>query len=140
MLHPLERRRIATEATVAKYFGKPFAWGTHDCARMAAWHLRQFGVALGTDKAGTWRSAVGARRALTRLGAASLAELADANFERIPPAAALIGDIMIVPAEDAFGALWVSTGNGTALGWHEDAPGAAIIRASFIDTLAWRVF
>lgn len=135
----LERRRIATQATVDRFAAKPFVWGRCDCAKMAAFHLRQLGVRVGIAKAGQWQSALGARRALGRLGVASLSELADRHLVEIAPAAALTGDIAIVGGDEGHEAVWIAIGNGAALGWSEWTDGAAILRMSFVETRVWSV-
>jgi hypothetical protein len=138
MVPVFERRRIATQATVDAYAGKPFAWGTADCAHLAMFHLRQLGVKVAIAKAGKWDSALGAKRALRRMGVDSLSALASLHILEIPPAAALLGDIVIASGDQGHEALWVVLGNAAAIGWHEDAEGAAVVRMSFVQTRAWR--
>lgn len=137
----LELRALATRATVAHYQGRAFEWGRVDCARMVAWHLRKLrGLSMGLSKAGSYSSALGARRALERLGYASLPDVLDAKgFERIAPAMALTGDIFMVAGTDDWPALVIATGNDTALGFHEDSEVATVLRLSFAQVSgAWR--
>ena len=133
---PLIQRQIATQATKDRYFGKPFAWGEADCARMAAFHLKAMGWPVKLAGVGAYKTALGAKRALARLGHASLTEAMDARFARISPAATLIGDILSLAGDDAFGALVIAVGNGRVLGWHEDAAGAVILQPLTFDA-AW---
>lgn len=138
-MHVLERRKIATEATRDRFAGQPFQWGKWDCAKLAAFHLRQFGISIGIAKAGKWTTALGAKAALKRMGAKSLSEVADRYMAEIAPAAALPGDIIIVPGDGGFEALTVVLGNGAVLGWHEDVEGCAVLRLTYEQTRAWRV-
>ncbi|AYJ87675.1 hypothetical protein D3Y57_19270 [Sphingomonas paeninsulae] len=138
VMHVLERRKIATEATMARFVGKEFRWGSADCAKLAAFHLRQLGVKVGIAKAGKWTTALGAKAALKRMGVKSLSELADKHLAEIAPAAALPGDIMIMPGDNDFEGLAIVLGNGAVLGWHEEAEGCAVLRITYEQTRAWR--
>lgn len=132
-------RRDAAQATLDKYRDRPFAWGSTDCVRMAAYHLRQLGHRLILTKGGRYRSAITARRALERAGFASIAEGFDAlGLPRIPPAAAMVGDIVMGDADDALGAVGIVLGNGRMLGFHEDASGASVLQQVEMRA-AWRV-
>lgn len=136
---PIERRVRAAQATLDRFKGKPFKFGTNDCGRMVAFHVRKMGHHPKLAKAGTYASALGARRALERLGFKSLAEVMDAHgFERIPPAAAAVGDVIEMPGLEGPGALGVAIGNGRALAYHEDAVGAVVVQPKEMVT-AWRV-
>lgn len=135
----IERRVAAVEATRARFTGRPFEWGTVDCAKAVAFHLRRLGHRIGISKAGTYRSAISARRALTRWGVKSLAEALDlTGLPRIAPAAALPGDIVQLPGADALAALGIVVGNGVVLAFHEDSDVLEAIRLGVIPQLAWR--
>src|SRR3546814_10218220 len=126
----MAQRVAAAQATGDRVKDVPFAWGKNDCARMVAFHLRKLGHSVKLAKAGTYSSALGAKRALTRLGFADLVAAMDGHgFERIPPASAVVADIIALPAEDNFGSLALALGNGRALSYHQDAVGAEIGRA-----------
>src|SRR3546814_9353675 len=56
-------------------------------------------------KAGTYHSLLGAKKALAKIGYTDLIALMDDNFERIPPAAAMVGDVLALPGEEDLGAL-----------------------------------
>lgn len=131
-------RVAAAQATVARFKGKPFRFGTNDCARMVAFHLKKLKVPVCLAKAGSYKSALSARAALKKLGYATLAEALDGHgLTRIPPAAAIVGDIIELPGEAPFGALTVAVGNGRVLGYHQDLPGADILQPrEFV--AAWR--
>lgn len=137
-MSPIERRASAAQATLDRFKDRPFAWGTNDCGRMTAFHLRKMRRPVPVAKAGTYRTAASARAALKRLGYSSLVDLLDARFERIPPASALVGDLLSLEADNPLGAITVAMGNGRVLGWHEDAPGAVVMQPTRYD-LAWRV-
>jgi hypothetical protein len=133
------RRVAAAQATLDHFKGKPFVLGEADCARMAAFHLRQLKLKLKIAKAGSYKSPLSARRALIRAGFESLADALDKHgFARIPPAAAVVGDILALPAEDDLGALAVALGNGRVLGWHPDAEGATVLQPTEF-VAAWSV-
>ena len=132
-------RIAATQATRDAFFGRAFAWGQADCAQLLAFHLRGMGHRIPLAKVGSYKSALGAKRALARFGVATLAEAMDrAGFARIPPAAAVAGDVLELPGSDGFAAMTVALGNGRVLGWHETTLGAAALQpVEFV--AAWRV-
>lgn len=129
-MNELLRRRDVAQAAVDRFQGVPFEYGKNDCARLAAFVLRQMGHRPQLGKAGGYRSALGARRALARAGHHSLAAALDAlGLLRIAPAAALPADIIMVPAEGGLdGSLQVAVGNRRTLGYHEDLIGADILQ------------
>lgn len=134
------RRQAAAQAVVDRFKGRPLVYGKDDCVRMAAFALRKMGHRPQLGRAGSYASALGAVRALTRSGFANLADALDAlKLERIAPAAARPADIVMIPGEAPFdGALTVAVGNGRVLGWHEDVGTAEILQpVEFV--AAWRV-
>lgn len=133
------RRVAAAQATLDRFKNVPFAFGSNDCARMAVFHLRQLGHRPKIAKAGTYSTLLGARRALARAGFATLADAIDAQgVFRIPPAAAIVGDLVMLPGVDDLGALGVALGNGRVIMWHEDAEGACVCQpVKFV--AAWSV-
>ena len=133
------RRVAAAQATLDRFKARPFRFGTNDCARMVAFHLKKLGVPVRLAKAGSYRSILGATRALRALGYASLGEALDGHgLSRIAPAAAIVGDIVELPGEPPFGALAVVMGNGRALAYHQDAAGAVVVQPTAY-VAAWRV-
>lgn len=134
----MERRRDAAQATLDRFKDKPFEFGTSDCARLVAFHLRQIGKPVKVAKAGSYKSLLGATRALKRLGFDNLSDLMDSHLERLPaPAFAIAGDVIAMPGEEGPGALSVCMGNGRALGFHADAAGAVIMEPREM-LAAWR--
>jgi hypothetical protein len=117
---PLIRRQQATEATIARYDGKPFVWGSRDCVRVASWHVRKLGCRVSILKGRRYHNALTAKRTLKALGFSSIAEGVDAlGYARIPLAMALVGDIVAIPG-DGDVALTIAVGNGRVLGAMED--------------------
>lgn len=139
-LTPIERRAAAAQQLLDDWRGRPIDWKKrHHCARMVTEHLRRLKHKPPLAKAGHFTTPLGGRRALQRLGVERMGEVLDQmGFERIPPAAALVGDIVELPGEAPFGALTVAMGNGRVLGWHEDAAGAEVLQpVEYI--AAWRI-
>lgn len=135
----LAERVTATEKTLAKFRGRPFDWKTGatciHLARTQARNMRRRVPALPR-----FTSAVGARTALRKTGHASLEALLDSLFERIAPAAMLVGDVALGPGEEALGAIAISDGFGTLMGWHADAPLLSPIAGAVGDLKgAWRL-
>ena len=136
---PLEIRHTAIEATMARFRGRPFAWGKVDCAKVAAFHLKKLGHKISISKAGSYSSPLGAARALKRLGYSTLAEMADdIGLTRIPYSRMLLGDIAEVEGETAIGAIGLYAGNGNLFCFHEDHPGLVTMTPNKI-LRAWSV-
>lgn len=134
----IERKEIV-EAAIATFQGPVFRPGKYDCVRLAAFVLRKRGHKPRLGRGGSYSSMLGAKRALARAGFASLeAALDSLKLPRIPPAAALPGDIILVPGEGDLDALHVAVSNGRTLAYHADLPSADILQpTAFI--AAWRV-
>lgn len=130
-------KREAVQAAVEEFGGKPFAWGTVDCGKMVISHLRRLGWKIRTG--GTWRSAIGLQRFLRRHGGSGAACLDGWGLARIPPAMAIIGDIVEIGGEPPFGAFAIVVGNGNVLAFHQDVEGAAILHPDVPPLAAWRV-
>lgn len=118
----MPRRMRAIESVRARFEGKSYKIGRSDCAKL----VRALLVAMGhtkLPKPKPYKTALGAKRELTRLGFDSLEQMMDTLLERISPAAMLVGDIGLIPADpdDAAGdeTLVVSLGN-KYWGWHPD--------------------
>lgn len=134
----MPRRVAAVEATIARFDGRPLKYGRDDCTRMVAFCLRKLGVRTPLLKAGSYSSALGAAKALKRLGYTTLDQAVDAlGLPRIPPATCLPGDILALPAEGGQIALCIAVGNGRALGFWETAGVCTVIQPTAYVT-AWR--
>lgn len=128
-MNDLIRRRDAAQATIDRFHGKPLAYGRDDCVRMAVFCLRKLGVRVSLLKAGSYRSELGAARALRRTGFATLAEAVDAQgLPRIAPAMALPGDLVGLPAPNGQVGLAVAVGNGRVLAFWETAQACTVIQ------------
>ena len=136
---PKIRRAKAAQATLDKFKDRPFAWGVRDCARLVAFHLRLCGYQVKLPPSGSYRTLLGARKALAKAGYGSIPEALDAfELDRITPAGAVAGDIIQWPSENDLAALGVALGNGRIVAYHPDAIGATILQP--IETIAaWRV-
>lgn len=79
---------------------RPFALGSHDCVQFAAGAVL---ACTGVDPiAGRvrYRTAVGARRALARLGVADHVAFARDRFPPVPPSSARMGDLAAIETEE----------------------------------------
>jgi hypothetical protein len=139
MKNPMIRRIEAVEATIARFQGKPLKYGRDDCVRMSAFVLRKLGVKTPLLKAGTYSSEISARRAMKKMGFATLPEAVDAvGLPQIAPALALPGDILALKADHGDDvALAVAVGNGRALGFWEGAGVCTVFQPLAFET-AWR--
>lgn len=118
---PLQIRHATIEATMARFRDRPFAWGSVDCAKVAAFHLAQVGIEIRLAKAGSYKTALGGKRALRRLGYSTLPDMADGiGLTPIAPARMLLGDLAAVPGDNLIGTLCLYAGNGNLFGFHED--------------------
>lgn len=147
-LSPLARRVAATQEIVDGWRDRPFVWGTADCARLAAAMLTRLGWKPGLARGGYYKSALGAAKAFRRAGFADAAEwMDDVGLLRIPPAAALPGDILGFghPDQATRVGLSIAVGNTRAFGFFEAADGVARCNVfapkmaqPSVEYLAWR--
>jgi hypothetical protein len=105
--------RAALAAEIERHRRLPFAWGENDCVLFAADCVT---AVTGEDPAaeirGRYRTAIGARRLLKKLGD-DLPVGITARFDSIHPSRARIGDLALTPSADASfteGALGIVTG------------------------------
>lgn len=142
MVAPMIARRDAAQAAIDAFLGQPFAWGQADCVRLAARVLKHHGLPCDLNRAGKWRSALTARRALKRLGYAGLGEAVDGQgLPRIPFAFHLVGDLVGLPATEGWDlSLGVAVGNGRVLAFSPHDGLGGIVQPGREDILAcWRV-
>lgn len=133
-------RAEATQKTIDQFYDQPFEWGVADCAILACRHLDNLGIANPLDKVIGYTDEKGARKALVKLGVKGMEELADKQgFERIAPAAAILGDLVAIPGGEE-GNEWLGLGvalaNGRILAFANDK---AMIGPVEVATIAWRV-
>jgi uncharacterized protein YfaT (DUF1175 family) len=139
------RRAIITQAALDKFKGQPFAWGRADCARLAVFVAKAAGHKVSLARFGHYSTERAARAALRSQGLHSMVEAIDSFklLTRIPPLAALPGDLIAFPAEDdGWQGVTVALGNSRVLGFTEAAPEGAcsIIQARLALALAaWRI-
>ena len=134
-----EDRQRAVRACAERFVGKPFRWGVADCVVLARHDLHQLKIRTPMLKGVTWRSELGAVKALKKSGFADLIEAVDAlGFARIPPAGAWAGDLVAVPCEEGpwGAALTVAMGDGSLIGF-QGGVGDFLRPAAFV--CAWRV-
>lgn len=136
-MSPLEKRAKAAQQTLDRFRGLPFALGKNDCARMCLFHLRKLGAKVKGPPAGSYKTAAQAKKELGKLGYKTLGALLDAHFERIPPAAAVVGDLLEMPGAEGLSGLAIALGNGRVVAYHEDCEGAEVLEPLMISG-AWR--
>lgn len=138
-LDPFVRRTRAAQNTLDVWSKRKMKLGTSDCVRMIAAHLRSMGHKVRLPASGSYGTYAGALKALKAAGHASVADALDAmGFERIAPAAAIVGDIVMLPADHPLGAFTVALGNGRVVGFHEEAVTAATLQP-VVYASAWRI-
>lgn len=126
---PLVRRRDAAQKTLDIWSKRPMRLGTSDCVRMAAAHLRMLGHRVKLPASGSYRTANSALKALRARGFDSVEAALDAmGLKRIAPAAAIVGDIIMLPGVDRLGGLAICLGNGRVVAYHEDVAAAAVLQ------------
>lgn len=137
---PVERRD-RTAAVLAKFSDKPFSWEGANCLRLAREQMLAMGHAA--PPIPMFRTAVGAQRALKKRGFATLEALLDSMLPPIAPAAAWLGDLVMLPGHEgqSFGALFIAGGDGILRGWHDSDPGGLrnVVQAEQQATAAWRL-
>lgn len=112
------RRMMAAEQTIATYRGREWAWEAgHTCAHMARFHLRQMGHK--PEPMPSFRSMVGAKRALASRGWATVADMLDgqAGLARITPGMMLPGDLGYLESEDGLGSICLYLDRHKLGGW-----------------------
>ena len=140
---PLVRRVEIAQEALDTFAGKPFAWGTNDCARLAALVLRRAGYKPNLAQFGDYRSDLAALRALKRRKMTSVLDWIDSvGVMRIAPAATLPCDLISFPGGSGWDGLAVALGNGRVLAFAGDVElhACSIIAAKLeLATCAWSV-
>lgn len=137
-MREIELRAWACNQTRTEYEGKPFDWQGSTCIHLLEYHAGRMGHEV--PKVPPFKSAIGAKRALRKLGHKDLPALLDSLFQRVPPAAMRTGDIMALAGDEGFHALVIRADKSKFIGWHEDAPGVTIIDADVSNAVgAWRL-
>jgi hypothetical protein len=117
----LAERGQRTQAIIDRFYEQPFNWRGAHCIKLAAAQGKAMGHKL--PPLPTFRSALGAKRALSKRDAANVAELLDHYFVRLPaPAFALLGDLCVLPGEEGLDTVCIADGQGNLWGWHGSDP------------------
>jgi len=128
-LDPFVKRTRAAQATLDVWSKRKMRLGTSDCVRLIASHLRRLGYTVKLPPSGSYASYPSAVKALKAAGFGSVDEALDGmGLERIAPAAAIVGDIVKLPADHPLGSFTVALGNGRVVGFHEDAVTATTLQ------------
>lgn len=136
-MNELVKRMKFTEQTKEKFFGKPFAWGSCDCGKIAAFHMRKFGWKV--PPTGRYKNLIGARKNLKELGCSTIEQLVTKiGLKEIPASFTMVGDIVSFQSDADTGAIGIVIGNGNMLAFHESAIGLAVVSMTNIDK-AWSV-
>jgi hypothetical protein len=133
---PLYERVALTRATLDRFAGKPFSFGSCDCGLMVISHLKAMGWTIRTG--GTWKTATALKRFLNRHGGTGASCIDSWGVPRIAPAEVIVGDIVEMRGEPPFGAFGVALGNGRVMAFHQDAPGVAVLQPVEPPLAAWR--
>ena len=135
----------ATQKTIEAWLDQTFEWGTADCGQMVGAHLEALGHTTQLAEAGNYKTELGARRVIRKLGASSMEDFLDRlGFDRIPPAMALVGDVVGFPGgsdDRPWTGLGVHVGGDRLIGFAAAPDEAAIVRTGPVSvcTVAWRV-
>jgi hypothetical protein len=136
----MERRRLATLATVERYKGKAFSWSSGvTCVHLCRQHLRNMGHQ--PPSLPRFRRALAAKKALKERGWRDVAAMLDSFLPRIAPAQMLLGDIAILPGEAGLQGIVIDVGGPRRVfGWAEEYPDPKMIEPNRGAILgAWRV-
>jgi hypothetical protein len=151
-MSPLIIRQRATQTTEVAFRGRPIDFKQRTtCVHMAYAHVRAMGIKV--PKLPPLRGMKSALRALSERGFKTTADVMDFwGFERIPPAAMLLGDVAWrgVPEGVEFaadrtrmGGLLVCVGPHKLMGWfgNAEAEGKMVVMDMSFDQVdaAWRV-
>lgn len=122
----LQRQKI-TEQTALKFGDGPFEWGRRDCGKLVIHHIKAMGHAIQTG--GTWTTLTGLMRFLRRHGGSGAACLDQWGLTRIPPAYAIVGDVVqIEDADSPTGAFGIVFGNGRVVAYMEGVESLAVVQ------------
>lgn len=143
----LALRAVQTEMVIEALRDVPFNWNGASCIHLA--RAQAFALGHQVPRVPRFKTARGAMRALKKQGAASVAELLDQWFPRHPaPAFARVGDLVLLPGEDAegnldhrIGAVCIADGQGNLFGWHNsDLSRLSVIKWAQANAVAaWRL-
>lgn len=146
MIQPSTKRERAAAACRKRFHEKPYKPGTRDCPLLGLHALRHVGVSVPWAKGLKWKTEAEGLRVLKALGFDNLHQALDSlGLPRIAPAMARTADLIAMPTSHKLGALAVSMGNGSLLGFTDQSPNAEILTdiTEFVEDdlgpCAWRV-
>lgn len=114
----LERRRIATQATLDDFRDRQFDWQGDVCAHLFRRHMIEMGHEMpDMPEFDSPRSAI---RAMKKLGWSNVQEMIDSMLDPIPPSMMLLGDIATVEGDGGLDAILICAGPLKVFGWRED--------------------
>lgn len=139
----LPARAEATARTKRKFDHRPFDWATGaTCLHLARGQAKNMGH-HGLPIIPKLKGPNDALRALKAQGAATLADLLDQHFERLPaPAFALVGDLVMSDRpDDPLASIGIWDGVGNVFGWHDlGEDGLSVIKDAHAHlTVGWRL-
>ncbi len=135
------RRLPDWDARLAAYLEplrlREFAWGHHDCCTFAAGAVEAMtGVDPIPEFRGAYDDAIGAVQALRTIGQGTLSATLDTKFDRVAPALAQRGDLVMTSG--LLGICWGSF--AIAVGREGAREGLLRLnRTEWVDARAWRV-
>jgi len=141
-------RERAAEGCRARFQGKVYKPGTHDCTRLALHALRGVKVPVPFAKGLTWKSEADGLKVLKGLGFDDLIQaVSGLGLARIAPAMAWPADLIALNTDHRLGALAVSMGNGEALAFTGLTDTCEVLNGFDLDSfarddagpIAWRV-
>lgn len=110
-LHRIPTWRTALHEAIEEHRREPFVWGRRDCALFVADCVTAMtGVDVGRGFRGTYRTPLGAKRALKRAGFDDLLSLVVHFFNEIHPIEAAAGDIAAFPGIETEWSLGIVAG------------------------------
>jgi hypothetical protein len=135
-------RADAAQAVIDKFFERKYELGKRDCCQMAAFCIQQLGHPDPLKGVKSYKTPLGARKAMRAAGVRDFAEYLDERFERIGYASALPGDLIGLPgrfhdAEPPSTQLGVFIGNGRIIGFANGIADWA--DAERVVSHAWRI-
>jgi len=139
MMHEAKLRAKATKATLERFEDRPFDWTkAATCVHLMRFHASQMGHKMPIVP--RFRSPLTAKRALKDAGYADMTAMMDEFFMQIPPSMMRLGDVMAVPGDAGFHAIFIRASNTKFIGWIEDVDGCSVIDTDIGFAVgAWRL-
>lgn len=124
---------------MARFADKPYdPEGGRDCWRLFLHDMHLLGVSTGGARRVTYKTELGGIKAARKAGFADLIEIVDSlGLVRIPPLAALPGDVVALPSGHPLGALSIAVGQGRLLAYLDGHDGAVVVQPKAF-VCAWR--